>query len=215
MNIIRVPINHQMFFEDIHVEISNFIYDEFGIIFEDSENVYSAYEVKYNPSISGTCIAVIFYQGELVDGSVQFEIEFNELRPCGFDVLCNKNEEKWLNIGYDIASLILIVIAYIMSSNRKRLYKEKTINKRHKSEKDINSNQQLNDKIYLLDDLIEYVDKNRLNKNEDSGHEIQCPCWSVRGHYRHYKSGKTIFIKNYLKGKEKDGKKPKYKEYIV
>lgn len=28
-----------------------------------------------------------------------------------------------------------------------------------------------------------------------------CEAWSVRGHYRQYKSGKTIFIKPYIKGK--------------
>ena len=34
-------------------------------------------------------------------------------------------------------------------------------------------------------------------------HEIKCLCWGVRGHVRHYKSGKTIFINPYRKGKER------------
>ncbi len=34
-------------------------------------------------------------------------------------------------------------------------------------------------------------------------HEIACPCWSVRGHYRHYKSGKVVFIESYEKGKSR------------
>lgn len=29
-------------------------------------------------------------------------------------------------------------------------------------------------------------------------------CWSVRGHYRHYKNGKTVFIKSYEKGKNRN-----------
>lgn len=33
--------------------------------------------------------------------------------------------------------------------------------------------------------------------------EIICPAWGVRGHYRHYKDGKTIFIREYIKGKDK------------
>lgn len=44
---------------------------------------------------------------------------------------------------------------------------------------------------------------------------ITCPCWSVRGHYRHYKSGKVVFIKNYEKGKEKGKVKPKDKTYTI
>lgn len=33
--------------------------------------------------------------------------------------------------------------------------------------------------------------------------EITCPAWGVRGHYRHYKNGKTIFIDAFVKGKER------------
>ncbi len=29
----------------------------------------------------------------------------------------------------------------------------------------------------------------------------RCEAWSVRGHYRHYKSGKVVYIKPYVKGK--------------
>ena len=43
--------------------------------------------------------------------------------------------------------------------------------------------------------------------------EIHCLAWGVRGHYRHYKNGKTIFINAYVKGKERD----KYagKDYLL
>jgi len=33
---------------------------------------------------------------------------------------------------------------------------------------------------------------------------ITCPCWGVAGHYRHYKNGKTVFIKSYRKGKKRN-----------
>lgn len=35
-------------------------------------------------------------------------------------------------------------------------------------------------------------------------HEIKCLCWGVRGHERHYKNGRVVFIKPYRKGKERD-----------
>ena len=35
-------------------------------------------------------------------------------------------------------------------------------------------------------------------------HEITCLAWGVRGHYRHYKDGRVIFIKPYVKGKKRD-----------
>ena len=34
--------------------------------------------------------------------------------------------------------------------------------------------------------------------------EIRCLCWGVRGHERHYKNGRVVFIKPYRKGKERD-----------
>jgi len=38
---------------------------------------------------------------------------------------------------------------------------------------------------------------------ERPARSISCPCWSVRGHLRHYASGKAVFIKPYIKGKER------------
>ena len=35
-------------------------------------------------------------------------------------------------------------------------------------------------------------------------HEIKCLAWGVRGHFRHYKDGRVIFIKPYVKGKKRD-----------
>lgn len=43
--------------------------------------------------------------------------------------------------------------------------------------------------------------------------EFTCEAWGVRGHYRHYKNGKVIFVEAYVKGKEKD--KYKGKEYAL
>ena len=42
---------------------------------------------------------------------------------------------------------------------------------------------------------------------------ITCPCWSVRGHYRHYKSGKTVWVSPYTKGKERGKIEPKKRVY--
>ena len=43
--------------------------------------------------------------------------------------------------------------------------------------------------------------------------EITCPAWGVRGHFRHLRNGKTVFVEAYIKGKEKD--KYKGKEYAL
>lgn len=42
-----------------------------------------------------------------------------------------------------------------------------------------------------------------------------CPCWEVRGHYRHLKDGRIIFIKSYKKGKLRKSVSPCDKEVEV
>ena len=47
-------------------------------------------------------------------------------------------------------------------------------------------------------------------------HEYTCPVWEVRGHMRHYKSGKTVYVAPYRKGKERDNPTaPTGKEYVL
>lgn len=47
-------------------------------------------------------------------------------------------------------------------------------------------------------------------------HEFKCLCWGVRGHYRHLANGKTIFVKPFRKGKERNNLAAfKGKEYVV
>lgn len=46
--------------------------------------------------------------------------------------------------------------------------------------------------------------------------EITCPVWEVRGHMRHYKSGKTVYVAPYRKGKERDSASAvSGKEYVL
>ena len=70
-------------------------------------------------------------------------------------------------------------------------------------------------KIHLLNEIVEYVNENGLTAKPAGTREIQCPCWGVRGHYRHYKSGKVVFIRNYTKGKDRENLMPKDKIYTV
>lgn len=45
--------------------------------------------------------------------------------------------------------------------------------------------------------------KNWLAKVERRKAEIRCQAWGVRGHFRHYKDGKVVFIEAYVKGKDR------------
>ena len=45
--------------------------------------------------------------------------------------------------------------------------------------------------------------------------ERRCPVWPVRGHWRHYRSGNTVYIAPYSKGPERDSRKCPGREYIT
>lgn len=56
--------------------------------------------------------------------------------------------------------------------------------------------------------VVRLVKQYKLKKNwqakvERRKAEIRCQAWGVRGHFRHYKDGKVIFIEAYVKGKNR------------
>lgn len=105
------------------------------------------------------------------------------------------------------------VMRYIMYKleNREIIYKESVKEHRPRlTEKTIKQSQKNEgrDIVLNLDQAITYIKKKGL-------HKIHCECWGVRGHYRHYKSGKTIFIESYQKGSKRNEMKAKDKTYIL
>lgn len=107
----------------------------------------------------------------------------------------------------------LNIMGYIMQKGleRQREYR-KSGGRKYKYSREYRLSTSFN-KIYLFDDIVNYVSEKYIPSK--AHHEIQCPCWEVRGHYRHYKSGKLVFIPSYKKGKQKDKAQPKPKEYVI
>lgn len=217
MNIIQIPLEHKMFNEEFSGLLENFIYDEFALVYTLKAEVILGFNVLFNSDdgdISGTEIYLVRRGNEWIKDIV-YRIEFDESPYNGMTVYCSSEEKKYTEIGHDIAQLVLRTMIYIMNTPRDKITKPKTsIEKKEeigKTTRIANSN---TDKIYLLDEIVDYVNENGLTILPGK-HIINCPCWSVRGHYRHYKSGKVVFIKNYEKGKEKGKVKPKDKTYTV
>lgn len=85
---------------------------------------------------------------------------------------------------------------YIEMENTQKRYKP--ISQRGKSSKR---------KEYKLFDVIRKYNQH-INHNR---HFITCEKWEVKGHFRHYKNGKVVYVKPYEKGK---GRK-KDREYVL
>lgn len=57
--------------------------------------------------------------------------------------------------------------------------------------------------VHLTDEQTDELKKSIHEEYEKRKMERHCSAWGVRGHYRHYKSGKVAYIKPHVRGKEK------------
>ncbi|MCI8378594.1 MAG: hypothetical protein HFH72_08765 [Lachnospiraceae bacterium] len=216
MNIIEIPLEHELFEKEICGELSNFIYNEFSLIFTLEKEMILGVTVFFQANdgdISGTQVHLVRHGKEWIK-DICYEIKLEENSKHGFNVYCNSFDKKYTDIGYVIVEQVIKVMLYIMTTPREKVTKPK-FPKEETERKEIRSKTRKENKVYLLDEIVEYINENGLTISQNGTHKINCPCWSVRGHYRHYKSGKVIFVENYKKGKERENKEPKSKTYTV
>lgn len=122
------------------------------------------------------------------------------------------SKEEGYKYFKDMASALASVLCVIMMMGKdERNRRQKQSNNNISIKK--GSGKKTNDKVFLLKDIVNYISDHYIQ--EGGHHDIQCPCWEVRGHYRHYKSGKVVFVKSFKKGKNRATVEPKQKEYYV
>lgn len=209
MNIIEVTSNHEMFFKEFSGTLENFIFDEFAIILTTGNKVNIGVIIFFEQGVSGTRFYLFELGDKFIKKEVYYEMYLSEKYNDGLEVMCNINDHKYLNIGHDLAQFIIRTMVYIMSYSKGRVERLKSSGKSKVKNKKICESRSRENKVYLLDEIVEYVNENGLMVSQSGTHKMNCPCWNVRGHYRHYKSGKVVFVKEYKKGKDRANTKPK------
>lgn len=105
------------------------------------------------------------------------------------------------------------VILYILG--KKKTYIK---SKERKAQKEIQKpNENLLEISKMRTHYISIDDAVCLCKTEPArmSRKIMCECYGVRGHYRHYKNGKIVFIKPYKKGTKRNEGKPVNQNYKI
>ena len=112
-----------------------------------------------------------------------------------------------------ICDLAIVFYAFnLLVMNLPKKIKEKT-EQATKTEAVKKNGQRIYKPVVYLKHTYQLVDNFKLTKS-DIHHIITCPAWGVRGHARHYKSGKIVYVKPYIKGKcRNDGTKYVAKTY--
>lgn len=213
-----IIVDDDIFEKEFSCEIAtgqHFIFDEFALLFgKDSENpIYILVNAE-----NGIDEEIYFNLLKMENGEIK-EIQYSfshdyQNKYDGLQVYCSVNEERYTNIGHDLAQMVLRVIIYVLNAPRNKVIKESNNKpKTNKNKRNYNSRIQ-NKNVYLLSEIVEYENNNLALKNK-STRKISCDCWGVRGHYRHYKNGNVVFIKEYKKGKNRYKKEPQGKIYTV
>jgi hypothetical protein len=196
----------------------NFIFNEFRIMFkkDDCKIVYKVYinenvnEVTYRMIKNGSyreCKMKFkeYEEGwefiENPNGELINDYARNMIDKYGESVSNEsivKTIQKWINaeVGF-----IILLKQYIMNESYKRVTIQKEGCKTEKSGSDQPKKKGRARKSvvqFLLGDIVEYVNRNRREFN------ITCECWNVRGHFRHYKNGKIVWVAEYEKGKKRN-----------
>lgn len=111
------------------------------------------------------------------------------------------------NINYKNLALLISCLWYIATTSRttKYIYEKKTpvVAKRHRNVVKVSDTKTITTPIYDMNKIrvVKVESLSTRKKGWTYSHAFQ-----VHGHYRHYKSGKVVFINSFIKGKNKDFK---------
>lgn len=111
------------------------------------------------------------------------------------------------NINYNNLALLISCLWYIATTSRttKYIYERKTpvVAKRHRNVVKVSDTKTITTPIYDMNKIrvVKVESLSTRKKGWTYSHAFQ-----VHGHYRHYKSGKVVFINSFIKGKNKDFK---------
>ena len=180
--------------DDLFVLISKTIYPEvYGIGFNHGMKLSNGH------TIGGNVLASCIYDYENMGFQISVDINVRDERwlQSGITSFDDFSEEQKYEIGVAATTWFAIfakVQTDAMKSQKKIIKMCDPIKTRSKKydQKDIYY------KPILLSPGIQYIyQKGPSNRTEFVRH---CEAWSVRGHFRHYKSGKTIYISPFQKG---------------
>ena len=112
---------------------------------------------------------------------------------------------------FETFGMMFMTLNYFLLHYGELAFQVKEITCKKPSKKKVNSATDKDRKVRLIKAYT--LKRGWKNKVERKKAEIKCLAWGVRGHYRHYKNGRTIYIAPFVKGKERE----KYtgKEYIL
>lgn len=182
-----------------HLKEYGFLFSEFRLYVGDDvlfkvENDKDVFSIKYidlKEHVGEKFILSFFEYYEIINDEIERRLNKKE----DLKDLKDKTITKVLLL-FDVVNYVVYKAMNqetILIEETKRKYTNSSGKRKSASKKDI---------VYSLTDCIRKYTKH-INHCK---HVFTCEHWEVRGHYRHYKSGKVVYVKPFEKGKNKDTK---------
>lgn len=195
-----------------HLEKNGFLFNEFrlcikGRLFRHKEEANLVYKIEIDGYGDNQAIyirKIMNHQSGKRDIS-EFVITINEFLNNVLKMLQDNINKQIYEMEIDEEVVELLVPMFFMhycidkAMNQQYEYKEIT-NKKYKPMNERSKSKPKTE--YKLFEIIRKYERH-INKNR---HNMTCEHWEVKGHFRHYKSGKVVYIKPFSKGKNKEAK---------
>lgn len=195
-----------------HILMNGFIFNEFTLIVDGDNklgSVGSNLKITYKVKVEGTeseqkfYIKIIRRNNEGLSETRKEETTITEFLDELNDVIrdcAKKGIKNYINWNVDrkgveiMPPMLFMQYAVEKAMNREIIEMQETT-RRYKPIKERKESKQKQE--YKLFDVIRKYSKH-INHNK---HHIKQERWDVKGHFRHYKNGKVVYVKPYEKGK--------------
>lgn len=183
---------------------------KFTAIIKDRHQKLVEFTVANNPDGAGSIVDVV--EGLLYEQFLNDELHDQKQR-----------DERQIAMQRFIIHLVFEFEFFVMRGLELRKVTEKEyagrIMKQEKENKKKNktrkSSQKL-DTVINIDEIVKYIKPGDFKRIiTGSSRTYQCEDWEVRGHWRHYKNGKKVFINSYHKGIKRNEGIEKDKTYTI
>ena len=187
---------------DSLVEISNHL-EKYGFLFNEFKLYIGENKILYKVEIDKDVFSIKYILLEEHKGE-KYIFSFHEYLQSMLDLFDNRfdklSKEEFLEseIGKNLILINFVNYVIYKAMKQEEVLIEETTRKYTKSgnKKSVTNK----DRVYSLTECVRKYAKH-INHCK---HVITCEHWEVRGHYRHLKSGKVVYVKPFEKGKNKN-----------
>lgn len=194
----------------LHLYEKGFLFNEFTLILEGFGFIYKIKIEGYKENQKIYIKEIMTKKDGILTKTTKTKTTFPEVLEKITEMLkSNAKAKTYEDIkNYKDASLLppILFMQYAVKKAMNREYKEMPVT--DKVYKPINERKTYKKKEeYKLFEVIRRYERHINN----SRHKMTCERWDVKGHFRHYKNGKVVYVKPYEKGK---GRK-KERNYVI